>query len=250
MLNPISALLSLQQLQNLLKDNPQHFNATLPLLLKVLEKKGAQKYLLQLGNQIVETKSQKPLIVGQNYWALMQKSSVGAIMLSNLTPQPKIVAQLKNAPLTLEIKDLPTLLSQEDFKGYKETLIQHLTHATTKQDFLLLGNLLLSLQHQVASFVIRDNHKEALLQFKPKKAKQQRLDFYALYPHLGPLQGSIIFHDPGLELYLNVAYESVRTLLQAHQHKLRGFENVHIATATNSIEPLFDFEESLLDTRG
>ncbi|WP_120944583.1 MULTISPECIES: hypothetical protein [Helicobacter] len=246
MLNPISALLSLNQLQELLKDQPKQFNATLPILLKVLEKKGAQKYLLQLGNQIVETKSQKPLSIGQNYWALMQKSSVGAIQLSKLTPQPKIIEQLKDAPLKLEIKDLPSLLGQEDFKGYKDMLVQHFSHATTKQDFLLLGNLLLSLQHQVASFVIQDRHKQALVQFK--KGKQQRLDFYALYPHLGPLQGSILFHDPGLSLHLGVAYESVQHLLLAHQHTLKGFESVLIATI-NPIEPLFGFEESLLDAR-
>ncbi|WP_121021686.1 hypothetical protein [Helicobacter vulpis] len=248
MLNPISAFLQLQQLQELLKDDPQRFNATLPLLLKVLEKKGAQKYLLQLGNQIVETKSQKPLVVGQSYWALMQKSSVGAIMLSHLTPQPKILEQLKDAPLKLDIKDLPTLFKQEDFKGYQDMLIQHWTHATSKQDFLFLGNLLLSLQHQVVSFVIQDRHKEALVQFK--KAKQQRLDFYALYPHLGPLQGSVIFHDPGLELFIQVHYQATKALLQAHQNALKGFERVHISASLDPIEPLFVFEESLLDTRG
>ncbi|WP_104695130.1 hypothetical protein [Helicobacter salomonis] len=250
MLNPISALLGLNQLQELLKDQPKQFNATLPLLLKVLEKKGAQKYLLQLGNQIIETKSQKPLVIGQSYWALMQKSSVGAIMLSHLTPQPKIMEQLKDAPLKLDIKDLPTLFTQEDFKGYKDMLVQHFAHATTKQDFLLLGNLLLSLQHQVVSLVIKDRHKEALLQFKPKKDKQQRLDFYALYPHLGPLQGSIIFHNPALELFMHVVYESTKTLLQTHQYALKGFENVHISTSPCPIEPLFVFEENLLDTRG
>ncbi|GMB93563.1 hypothetical protein NHP200010_12850 [Helicobacter bizzozeronii] len=250
MLNPISALLNLQQLQNIIKDNPQHFNATLPLFLKVLEKKGDNKYLLQLGNQILETKSAKPLIIGQKYWALMQKSSVGAIMLSNLIPQPKIMEQLKNAPLKLELQQLNQILKQEDFKGYHEQLVTHLTHAQSRQDFWLLGNLLLSLQHQVASFVIKDKHQEALIQIKNKKGKQKQLDFYALYPHLGALQGHVLWQEPHLSLHIVVLYENTARLLEQYKNTLKGFDAVYISASPHTIEPLFGFEESLLDTRG
>lgn len=250
MLNPINALLNLQQLQNLLKDNPQRFNATLPLFLEVLEKKGADKYLLQLGSQIIETKSQKPLMIGQKYWALMQKSSVGAIMLSNLIPQPKILEQLKNAPLKFELQQLSQLFKQEDFKGYQEQLIQHFAHAQSSQDFWMLGNLLLSLHHQVATFVIKDKHQEALVQFKAKKSKKRQLEFYALYPHLGPLQGHVYWQESNLSLHISVLYENIARLLERHKNTLKGFDEVVILASPSSIEPLFDFEKSLLDTRG
>ncbi|WP_104708160.1 hypothetical protein [Helicobacter ailurogastricus] len=253
MLNPISALQQLGLLQDLLKDHPQaqNFNGALPLLLKVLEKKGADHYLLQLGNQVLESKSQKNLILGQSYWALVHKSSVGATMLSNLVPQPAIFAQLKDAPLKLDLQELHRLLNQESkevFKDYHEQLIQHFTHATSRQDFLFFGNLLLSLQHQVASFVVKDGHKEALVQFKAG-VKKERLEFYALYPHLGPLQG-LLYKQEGVCLSLGVAYESVATLLKGQTDTLKGFSQIEIYTTKNLPELLFSFEENLLDTRG
>ncbi|WP_163499691.1 hypothetical protein [Helicobacter suis] len=250
MLNPISALQNLSLLQELLKDtqNTHNFNATLPLLLKVLEKKGDHKYLLQLGNQILETKSQKELMLGKTYWALMHKSSVGATMLSNLIAQPPISEQLKDAPLKFELKDLPKLLSQEHFQDYKETLIHHFAHAHTRQDFLMLGNLLLSLHHQVASFIIQDGHQEAFVQFKAKK-EQERLEFYALYPHLGPLEGVVYKQEGGVGLSLGVSYESVAQHLKNNQDQLKGFEQIQIFV-TKPPQPLFNFEQSLLDTRG
>ncbi|WP_104689410.1 hypothetical protein [Helicobacter felis] len=251
MLNPINALLNLQLLQEVLKDTPsQNFNATLPLLLKVLEKKGDHKYLLQLGSQLIETKSQKALVLGKTYWALMHKSSVGATMLSNLIPQPKIMEQLKDVPLKFELRDLPKLLSQDQFQDYKEVLIQHCAHAPTRQDFLLFGNLLLSLHHQVASFVIQDGQqKEALIQLKPKK-KQEKLEFYAIYPHLGPLQGVVYKEGEGVCLLLSVSYVSVLQLLEQYKAELKGFEKITLTLAQAPLEPLFNFEESLLDTRG
>ncbi|BCZ17697.1 hypothetical protein NHP190003_09790 [Helicobacter sp. NHP19-003] len=253
MLNPINALQQLGLLQDLLKDHPQarNFNGTLPLLLKVLEKKGADQYLLQLGNQVLESKSQKNLVLGKTYWALVHKSSVGATMLSNLIPQPPILAELKNAPLKLDLQELHKILSQESkevLKDYQQQILHHFTHATTRQDFLFFGNLLLSLQHEVASFVITDGHKESLVQFK-KGGKQERLEFYALYPHLGPLQG-VLYKQEGICLSLGVAYESVATLLKGQTDTLKGFSRIEIYTAKPLPEPLFSFEENLLDTRG
>ncbi|BDQ27361.1 hypothetical protein [Helicobacter heilmannii] len=254
MLNPINALQQLGLLQDLLKDHPrvQNFNGTLPLLLKVLEKKGADQYLLQLGNQVLESKSQKNLVLGKTYWALVHKSSVGATMLSNLIPQPPILAELKNAPLKLDLQELHKLLSHESkevFKDYHEQILQHFTHAPTRQDFLFFGNLLLSLQHEVASFVITDGHKESLVQFK-KGGQKERLEFYALYPHLGPLQGVLYKQDGGVCLSLGVAYESVANLLREQTGSLKGFSHIEIYTAKTLPEPLFNFEENLLDTRG
>ena len=50
----------------------KEINATLPMLLRILDKKGADKYLVQLGKLIIETQSNKELQVGTNYWGKCQ----------------------------------------------------------------------------------------------------------------------------------------------------------------------------------
>lgn len=250
MLEHIRSLANLSKIGGEIK-NITEFNGTLPILLKVLSKSKNGQYLLKMGNTTIETKSHKELFVGQKYWANMSKSSVGAIVLSNLIRPPKMLEMIEKSPLKFDTQDLDKIF--KDFKSdtlneLKDFLLDRLPLAQSRVEFLNLGNLLLSLHNGVVSLVISDGQKDGLLQIKKGKNKKQSLEFYALYPHLGAIRGRVYLVEDGVSVEIWVLYESVKKLLEANKDKLKGFDNIEIYQEKD-IQPLFEFEEGVLDIK-
>ncbi|MGL2339168.1 hypothetical protein ACOWKT_05850 [Helicobacter pylori] len=245
MLEALNALNQLNALHS--KNAAHHFNATLPILLKVLEKQDKDLFLLQVGNKIIPTKSEQELKINQPYFATMQRNQLGDIVLKNLVPAPKILDALDDLP-ALEMKKLKEILSAKDntpLKEYKEFLSEKLIHAKNLQEFLNTANMLLSLQSQVLSFVIENERKKAFLQMK---AKKQSVDFYALYPNLGEIGGVIYLKEKEKQLFLKTTLQRTKEVLKEAQNTLLGFSFVEIVCEKTPM--LFAFEERLLDTLG
>ncbi len=245
MLEALNALNQLNALHS--KNAAHHFNATLPILLKVLEKQDKDLFLLQVGNKIIPTKSEQELKINQPYFAIMQRDRLGDIVLKNLVPAPKILDALDDLP-ALEMKQIKEILSAKDntpLKEYKEFLSEKLVHAKNSQEFLNTANMLLSLQSQVLSFVIENERKKAFLQMK---AKKQSVDFYALYPNLGEIGGVIYLKEKEKQLFLKTTLQRTKEVLKEAQNTLLGFSSVEIACEKTPM--LFAFEERLLDTIG
>ncbi len=245
MLEALNALNQLNALHS--KNAAHHFNATLPILLKVLEKQDKDLFLLQVGNRIIPTKSEQELKINQPYFATMQRNQLGDIVLKNLVPAPKILDALDDLP-TLEMKKIKEILSAKDntpLKEYKEFLSEKLIHAKSSQEFLNTANMLLSLQSQVLSFVIENERKKAFLQMK---AKKQSVDFYALYPNLGEIGGVIYLKEKEKQLFLKTTLQRTKEVLKEAQNTLLGFSFVEIVCEKTPM--LFAFEERLLDTIG
>ncbi len=245
MLEALNALNQLNALHS--KNAAHHFNATLPILLKVLEKQDKDLFLLQVGNRIIPTKSEQELKINQPYFATMQRNQLGDIVLKNLVPAPKILNALDDLP-TLEMKQIKEILSAKDntpLKEYKELLSEKLVHAKNPQEFLNTANMLLSLQSQVLSFVIENERKKAFLQVK---AKKQSVDFYALYPNLGEIGGVIYLKEKEKQLFLKTSLQRTKEILKEAQNTLLGFSSVEIVCEKTPM--LFAFEERLLDTLG
>ncbi|WP_100980367.1 hypothetical protein [Helicobacter pylori] len=245
MLEALNAINQLNALHS--KNAAHHFNATLPILLKVLEKQDKDLFLLQVGNRIIPTKSEQELKINQPYFATMQRNQLGDIVLKNLVPAPKILDALDDLP-TLEMKQIKEILSAKDntpLKEYKEFLSEKLIHAKNSQEFLNTANMLLSLQSQVLSFVIENERKKAFLQMK---AKKQSIDFYALYPNLGEIGGVIYLKEKEKQLFLKTTLQRTKEVLKEAQNTLLGFSSVEIACEKTPM--LFAFEERLLDTLG
>ncbi|MGL2733482.1 hypothetical protein ACQJ7O_06135 [Helicobacter pylori] len=245
MLEALNALNQLNALHS--KNAAHHFNATLPILLKVLEKQDKDLFLLQVGNKIIPTKSEQELKINQPYFAVMQKNQLGDIVLKNLVPAPKILDALDDLP-AIEMKKLKEILSAKDntpLKEYKEFLSEKLIHAKSSQEFLNTANMLLSLQSQVLSFVIENERKKAFLQMK---AKKQSVDFYALYPNLGEIGGVIYLKEKEKQLFLKTTLQKTQEVLKEAQNTLLGFSFVEIVCEKTPM--LFAFEERLLDTLG
>ncbi|WP_139520787.1 hypothetical protein [Helicobacter pylori] len=245
MLEALNALNQLNALHS--KNAAHHFNATLPILLKVLEKQDKDLFLLQVGNKIIPTKSEQELKINQPYFATMQRNQLGDIVLKNLVPAPKILDALDDLP-ALEMKKLKEILSAKDntpLKEYKEFLSEKLIHAKSSQEFLNTANMLLSLQSQVLSFVVENERKKAFLQMK---AKKQSVDFYALYPNLGEIGGVIYLKEKEKQLFLKTTLQRTKEVLKEAQNTLLGFSFVEIVCEKTPM--LFAFEERLLDTLG
>ncbi|MBM0611168.1 hypothetical protein JQ303_07540 [Helicobacter pylori] len=245
MLEALNALNQLNALHS--KNAAHHFNATLPILLKVLEKQDKDLFLLQVGNRIIPTKSEQELKINQPYFATMQRNQLGDIVLKNLVPAPKILDGLDDLP-AIEMHKLKEILSAKDntpLKEYKEFLSEKLIHAKNSQEFLNTANMLLSLQSQVLSFVIENERKKAFLQMK---AKKQSVDFYALYPNLGEIGGVIYLKEKEKQLFLKTTLQRTKEVLKEAQNTLLGFSFVEIVCEKTPM--LFAFEERLLDTIG
>ncbi|MCQ2699513.1 hypothetical protein JT091_01885 [Helicobacter pylori] len=245
MLEALNALNQLNALHS--KNASHHFNATLPILLKVLEKQDKDLFLLQVGNKIIPTRSEQELKINQPYFAIMQRNQLGDIVLKNLVPAPKILDALNDLP-AIEMKKIKEILSAKDntpLKEYKEFLSEKLVHAKNSQEFLNTANMLLSLQSQVLSFVIENERKKAFLQMK---AKKQSVDFYALYPNLGEIGGVIYLKEKEKQLFLKTTLQRTQEVLKEAQNTLLGFSFVEIACEKTPM--LFAFEERLLDTLG
>ncbi|WQZ66875.1 hypothetical protein KVK93_04215 [Helicobacter pylori] len=245
MLEALNALNQLNALHS--KNAAHHFNATLPILLKALEKQDKDLFLLQVGNKIIPTKSEQELKINQPYFAIMQRNQLGDIVLKNLVPAPKILDALDDLP-AIEMKKIKEILSAKDntpLKEYKEFLSEKLIHAKSSQEFLNTANMLLSLQSQVLSFVVENERKKAFLQMK---AKKQSVDFYALYPNLGEIGGVIYLKEKEKQLFLKTTLQRTKEVLKEAQNTLLGFSSVEIVCEKTPM--LFAFEERLLDTLG
>ncbi|WP_121013954.1 hypothetical protein [Helicobacter pylori] len=245
MLEALNALNQLNALHS--KNAAHHFNATLPILLKVLEKQDKDLFLLQVGNRIIPTKSEQELKINQPYFAIMQRDRLGDIVLKNLVPAPKILDALDDLP-AIEMNKIKEILSAKDntpLKEYKEFLSEKLVHAKNSQEFLNTANMLLSLQSQVLSFVVENERKKAFLQMK---AKKQSVDFYALYPNLGEIGGVIYLKEKEKQLFLKTTLQRTQEVLKEAQNTLLGFYSVEIVCEKTPM--LFAFEERLLDTIG
>ncbi|KHL89868.1 hypothetical protein HPY499_06615 [Helicobacter pylori] len=245
MLEALNALNQLNALHS--KNAAHHFNATLPILLKALEKQDKDLFLLQVGNKIIPTKSEQELKINQPYFAIMQRNQLGDIVLKNLVPAPKILDALDDLP-AIEMKKIKEILSAKDntpLKEYKEFLSEKLIHAKSSQEFLNTANMLLSLQSQVLSFVVENERKKAFLQMK---AKKQSVDFYALYPNLGEIGGVIYLKEKEKQLFLKTTLQRTKEVLKEAQNTLSGFSFVEIVCEKTPM--LFSFEDRLLDTIG
>ncbi|MFA4725211.1 hypothetical protein VQM67_04875 [Helicobacter pylori] len=245
MLEALNALNQLNALHS--KNAAHHFNATLPILLKVIEKQDKDLFLLQVGNKIIPTRSEQELKINQPYFATMQRNQLGDIVLKNLVPAPKILDALNDLP-AIEMKQIKEILSAKDntpLKEYKEFLSEKLIHAKSSQEFLNTANMLLSLQSQVLSFVVENERKKAFLQMK---AKKQSVDFYALYPNLGEIGGVIYLKEKEKQLFLKTTLQRTKEVLKEAQNTLLGFSFVEIVCEKTPM--LFAFEERLLDTLG
>jgi len=235
--------------------NAKQFNAALPVTIEVSEQTHSMRYMLKIGNTTMETKSLKELIIGGKYWAEMNKSSQGSIILSNLILQPSLL-DYKNPALRLPLDNLKALF--EESKGnpaesLKQFLSERLAQASDRNEFLFLSNMLLSLSQHVLTIPLSyDEGKNGYMQLRRKKKEntgEEFLEFYSVFAHLGAIEGKLFSSDGQTHLQLLVLYEQTKRFLDESRDDLAAISHISIGV-DNRIVPFYDFSHSLLDMKG
>jgi len=213
---------------------PTEFNATLPITITVKKQLNPIRFLLQMGNKEVETKSYTPLEVGAKYKAeILQKDS--KIEIKNLTKLPNIFNKFPDT-IKYSVDDLLKDNPLESNNKYKNFLLNHLANATTKDEFLFYSQMLLAFNQEIKHLFIKDE-KKALIQFKHKKRK---INFYAYFESLGAIGGEIYLTD---EIYLNlmVEFQNSFYFIQKYIDELNG---IRVNIKQDKIKPLFEISEN------
>ncbi|RUM67627.1 MAG: hypothetical protein DSZ05_02300 [Sulfurospirillum sp.] len=236
----------------------KRFNAILPVDIKVLESPEPQKYKLQIGREEVVTKSSLPLDVGSRYWGMMKESPQNsAITLSRLLQKPKL---LQNRALTSFLPDftpekMVALLAKESPKTeMKLQLMEHLSQANSKHEFMTLANMIAALEANVFTMFMKFEDKTTLFQFKRRKSQSQTssedgiIDFYAAFEHIGPVEGVVEVKAEIKRVTLYLYYEQSLEFLKTQLDEL-GFEG-NILHKKAKISPLYEPVSSLLDVKG
>lgn len=241
---------NLSALAKLISANPNEAKALIKLVsVDVLKSLGDGKYTILLDNKTLTAQSEKPLSEGAKYWTQLSQNKNSTPELSNLLKQPQLFKNLQNSSLEYSLKDLQTILSSKKPESIiKQNLLEHLTNASTKDEFTNASALLLSLQNQTMTIPINYHNYFSVLQFKKrynKKTKKTEINFYAALEFLGPVSGVISLIDAEVTAELNVAFDKTKQFLEDNMNELSFDVNVSVITA---IEPLYNANiNSILD---
>jgi hypothetical protein len=258
MINALGALAKIEAILAKIDPTTIKFNTTLPVSVDVKEQLAPQKFLLQIGNKALTTQSMQTLEVGKAYWGVMKEDvTLKSHTLSQLLQKPHLLQDKKGLFPTFNPQQLERLLQSEKPKEMmKFTLLEKMAQATTKQEFMSLSNMLQALHENVFTFVMSHQQKETLFQFRKRQNKKShqeeseevKIDFYAAFEHLGPVEGVVEIIEGIRKLSLYLYYENSLKFLQKELKSLdiEGF----LYKKEGKITPLYEYGQSLLDVKG
>jgi hypothetical protein len=206
-------------------ENIKEFNANLPVQIDIKKQLNPIKYLIKLGNREIQTKSYIPLKIGNKYLAEIKEGRY-SIKISNLKEYPKILNILKKINFT------KNFLAPE-----KKEIISHLANANNKNEFIFWMNILISFNQKIHHLIINDK-KKALMQLKYKK---NTLKFYAVFEHLGEIEGFLF--ENSLKLFCE--FDSTINLINLYKKELPFL----VETVKKEIKPIYDFSENLINLK-
>jgi len=234
------------------------FDKVLPVNIDVKEKLASKTYLLQVGKKEMTTKSMVDLEVGKQYWGVMKEDrNLKSLSLSQLMAKPHLLQSKKALLPNLSLQKMEQLLQSENPKeAMKFALLEKMAHATSKQEFMTLSNMLQAINENVFTMLLSHDNKETLFQFKKRKGKNSqdereedaKIDFYAAFENIGPVEGVVEVIDGVRKLSLYLYYENSLKFLQNELKSLdlEGF----LYKKEGKISPLYEYGESLLDLKG
>ena len=244
---------SITELSNILKlasASPAEAKTLIKLLaVDVTKSLGDEKYLIQTLTKEISATSQKPLQEGLKYWVELGTKQHETPVISKFLQQPKILQELQNLPLKLDIKELHELLNgKKTIEDFKTTLLSQLCNATSKEDFTQFSNLLLSLMQNTLTIPLYHQQYFGLFQMKKrynKTSKKSQMDFYAALIKLGPISGSVMLIEDEIFIDLDVAFTTTKLFLEENLKDIRYKITLHVR---ENIEPLYQFQtNSILD---
>ncbi len=258
MLGNLSPLAKIENILAKINASTIKFDKLLPVNIDVKEKLEAKTYLLQVGKKEMTTKSMVDLEVGKQYWGVMKEDrAVKSLSLSHLMQKPHLLQGKKALLPQLSLQKVQELLNSENPKeAMKFGLLEKMAHATTKQEFMTLSNMLQAINENVFTLLLAQDNKETLFQFKKRKNNSKgdekeenaKIDFYAAFENLGPIEGVVEVIDGVRKLSLYLYYENSLKFLEK---ELKSLDlEAFLYKKEGKITPLYEYGESLLDLKG
>lgn len=240
MLDKLARLSLISKISNIESIN-KLFNDNLPILLQVLDKTKTG-YLLRLGDRIIDAKSAENISIGSKYWGILRENNNG-LLISNLIKQPKILDEVQKSPILFDIATAELVIDGESRDllqlgndKLRDILVSLLERVDSKEEFILLSNMLFSLKYGITTFVIRDREKQFLTQIKSKCGK---IEFCAAFSSLGIIYGELYHND----LILKVQFELTKKILLKYADELPF--NIMDIILDNRIQLFFDMDNIL-----
>jgi ERCC4-type nuclease len=115
--------------------------------------------------------------------------------------------------------------------------MHHLANSNNKTEFIFWMNILIAMHQKIYHLIINDK-KKALMQLKYKK---NTLKFYAVFEHLGEIEG-ILFND---NLKLFCEFNSTISLINLYKNELPFIVEVN----KKEIDSLYEFSENLINLK-
>ncbi|WP_345993898.1 hypothetical protein [Sulfurimonas sp. HSL-1716] len=242
---------SVSDLSNILKlasSSPAEAKALIKLLtIDVIKSLGESKYLIQTASKELTANSENKLQEGARYWTQIEVKQNSIPILSKLIKHPAVLKHLQNLPLLFEAKELHSILTHEKpLENIKNRLLEHLSHASSKEEFSQLSNLLLSVLQNTLTIPLQYQHYFGLFQMKKrynKTTKRSQIDFYAALHNLGPVDGTIILIEDEISIDLNVAFKTTKLFLEENLNNIRYKTNIHLK---EDIQPLYNLQTNAI----
>jgi len=209
----------------------KEFNATLPVKIEVQKQINPIRYLIKLGNREVETKSSIPLEVGKKYFAEI-KEIKSKLQISNLKEFPGILTLLDKIKF---LNEKNKTLKLHTFS--KEEILQHLANANNKTEFIFFTNILMAFQQKIFHLIINEK-KKAFMQYKYTKNK---VKFYAVFNHLGELEGEITTDT----LTVYSPYNATLQLIELYKDEL----DMEVFLYKKEAKPIYVFADNLINLK-
>jgi len=209
----------------------KEFNATLPVKIEVQKQINPIRYLIKLGNREVETKSSIPLEVGKKYFAEI-KEIKSKLQISNLKEIPEILTLLDKIKF---MNEKNKTLKLHTFS--KEEILQHLANSNNKTEFIFFTNILMAFHQKIFHLIINEK-KKALMQYKYSKNK---VKFYAVFNHLGELDGEITTGT----LTVYSPYNATLQLIELYKDEI----DMEVFLYKKEAKPIYVFAENLINLK-
>ena len=173
-------------------NQPTMINASLPVLIEVVEKTSWWRYNLRFGARIVSTKSQVPLQIGAQYYANIRGQSGGVININGLYKRDNGAALSDGVGLIervfssqgYEQSNTSVNAQNADFSWLFDEIKTKLATCKNASDFEIFCDMLLALKNGIISVPFFYENRYCLAQIRPFNAG---LELYLLFSIYAPL---------------------------------------------------------------
>jgi hypothetical protein len=239
------------------------FGSKLPITMEILQRIDPSSYLLEMNGKKTFAESEKNLESGMKYWGEVTHKRGEKHVVKNLIKQPAFFNQVRDYAY-LDAKKVLDSFSQNfgtSFESkFKSELVSQMASSSSKEEFMFLNQLLLSMENNVISIPVTYQDRSGMFQYKYGRREKDKdgkeevrsLDFYAGFDLLGPMKGKVIYYGGDTSLNLEVNFEKTAKFLEK---TLRGHEitkglDISIRVVSEDIEPLYSFtQNNILDVK-